>query len=96
MLPIGRDFQKEVWGALLQIPNSKTESYLGLSQKTGNVKAIRAVALANGANTISNIIPCHRIVGADGRLVGYAGGILAKKKMLTLEKQDKEKQLELF
>ena len=62
----------------------------------GKEKAIRAVASANGANAISIIVPCHRVIGSDGSLVGYAGGLVAKKKLLTLENALEEKQLELF
>ena len=82
----GTTFQHKVWEALLDIPYGKTETYLGLSQKLGNVKAIRAVAAANGANAISIIVPCHRIVGSDGSLTGYAGGLEAKRKLLQLER----------
>jgi methylated-DNA-[protein]-cysteine S-methyltransferase len=85
LLLIGSDFQKQVWNELLNIPFGKTSSYLALSQKLNNEKAIRAVASANGANAISIIIPCHRIIGSDGDLVGYAGGLSAKKKLLQLE-----------
>lgn len=94
---VGTDFQKSVWEALLKIPYGTTESYLGLSQKLGNEKAIRAVASANGANAISIIIPCHRIIGSKGELTGYAGGIATKKRLLQLEKIDLyQNQLELF
>ena len=82
---IGTEFQQKVWNALLEIPFGKTETYLGLSKKLGIELAIRAVATANGANAISIIVPCHRIIGSDGNLVGYAGGISAKKKLLQLE-----------
>ncbi len=81
----GSDFQKSVWNALLQIPYGKTLSYLELSRKLGNEKAIRAVATANGANAISIIVPCHRVVGSKGELTGYAGGLVTKKKLLLLE-----------
>jgi methylated-DNA-[protein]-cysteine S-methyltransferase len=82
---IGTDFQKSVWEKLLKIQYGKTDTYLGLSKKLGNEKAIRAVATANGANAISILIPCHRVIGSDNSLVGYAGGIIAKKKILELE-----------
>jgi methylated-DNA-[protein]-cysteine S-methyltransferase len=81
----GTDFQQKVWHALLQVEYGTTATYLELSQRLGDVKAIRAVASANGANAISIIVPCHRIVGSDGDLVGYAGGLPAKKHLLTLE-----------
>jgi len=91
---VGTDFQKEVWRALMKIPFGETETYLGLSKKLGNEKAIRAVATANGANAISIIVPCHRIIGSNNNLVGYAGGLQVKKKLLQLE--DALSQLELF
>jgi methylated-DNA-[protein]-cysteine S-methyltransferase len=96
LLFVGTDFQKKVWNSLLKIPFSKTETYLGLSKKLGNEKAIRAVATANGANAISILVPCHRIIGSDGKLVGYAGGLPAKKKLLQLENALVTSQLELF
>jgi len=81
----GSDFQKKVWKQLLEIPFGQTESYLDLSRKIGDEKAIRAVASANGANAISIMVPCHRVVGSDGSLTGYAGGISAKRKLLQHE-----------
>lgn len=87
---VGSDFQKRVWTELLQIPFGKTDTYLGLSKKLGNEKAIRAVAAANGANALAIIVPCHRIIGSKGELVGFAGGLPAKRKLLLLEKVDKE------
>jgi methylated-DNA-[protein]-cysteine S-methyltransferase len=96
LLLVGTDFQKDVWSALQQIPYGKTETYLGLSKKLKNEKAIRAVASANGANAISIIVPCHRIIGADGSMVGYAGGLQTKKKLLLLENALKTSQLSLF
>lgn len=86
LLMVGSEFQKSVWQELLKIPYGKTESYAGLSEKLGDLKAIRAVASANGANAISIIVPCHRILGSDGSLTGYAGGLAAKKRLLRLEK----------
>ena len=96
LLLVGTDFQKQVWNALVEIPFGKTESYLELSKTLGNEKAIRAVATANGANAISIIVPCHRIIGYDGSLTGYAGGLPAKKKLLELEGALDNGQLELF
>lgn len=96
LLLIGSDFQKSVWDALLQIPYGKTDTYSGLSKKLENKNAIRAVASANGANAISIIIPCHRIIGSDGCLVGYAGGLDAKMKLLYLENVMIKSQLSLF
>ena len=93
---IGSDFQKRVWNELLQIPYGKTESYLGLSKKMGDEKAIRAVAAANGANQISIIVPCHRIIGKNGKLVGYAGGLPVKMKLLNIENAIINGQFRLF
>lgn len=94
---VGTNFQQQVWNQLIQIPFGSTSSYLQLSKDLSNEKAIRAVASANGANAISIIIPCHRIIGSDGKLVGYAGGLSAKKKLLQLESKSKyPEQLELF
>ncbi len=86
LLFAGSDFQIKVWQTLQQIPYGKTISYLELSKKSGNEKASRAVAAANGANAISIIVPCHRVVGSKGELTGYAGGLSAKKRLLLLEK----------
>jgi methylated-DNA-[protein]-cysteine S-methyltransferase len=85
LLLVGSDFQKKIWKLLLEIPFGKTESYAGLSEKLGDVKAIRAVASANGANAISIIVPCHRVIGSDGSLCGYAGGLQSKRRLLKLE-----------
>ena len=85
LLMIGTAFQKSVQEALLKIPYGKTASYLELSKIIGNDKAVRAVANANGANAIGIIIPCHRIIGKDGKLTGYAGGLPLNKKLLELE-----------
>lgn len=92
---IGTEFQKKVWKALQNIPYGMTKSYLQLSHIIENPKAIRAVASANGANALSIIIPCHRIIGSQGELTGYAGGLNAKKKLLLLE-NSKLIQAELF
>lgn len=97
ILTVGSEFQRKVWKALLAIPYGKTASYLELSKSIGNVAAIRAVAAANGANAISILIPCHRIIGSDGNLVGYGGGLDVKKKLLQLEGASlNPNQLELF
>ena len=85
LLTVGSPFQKKVWQALLTVPYGQTSSYLALARKIDNVKAVRAVAAANGANAIALIIPCHRIIGANGDLVGYAGGLPAKKRLLSIE-----------
>jgi len=86
LLMTGSPFQKKVWQALMQIPFGKTLSYLQLAENIGNAKAVRAVANANGANAMSIFIPCHRIIGSSGQLVGYAGGMNAKQALLDLEK----------
>lgn len=83
---IGTDFQQKVWQALLQIPYGETSSYKQQAIAIDKLKAIRAVATANGANKISIIIPCHRIIGSDGSLTGYAGGLHRKKWLLDFEK----------
>ena len=89
----GTDFQQNVWQQLFQIPYGSTTTYLRLSQQLGDEKVIRAVATANGANAISILVPCHRVVGADGSLVGYAGGLQAKKKLLELEANSFQQEL---
>jgi len=94
LLLVGTDFQKSVWQELLKVSYGKTATYLGLSKQLNNEKAIRAVASANGANAISIIVPCHRIIGSDGSLVGYAGGLPAKKQLLRIE--GRNEQMELF
>jgi len=83
--PQGTDFQKKVWKALLEIPYGKTTSYQELSIKLGDVKAIRAVASANGKNPLWIVIPCHRVIGSDGSLTGYAGGLWRKKWLIEHE-----------
>ena len=85
LLMVGTTFQQSVWNGLIQIPYGTTASYLELSKNIGNEKAVRAVASANGANAISILIPCHRIIGSNGDLVGYAGGLPVKKSLLDLE-----------
>lgn len=85
LLLVGSPFQKKVWEELQNIPFGETISYLELSKKLGNEKAIRAVASANGANAISIVVPCHRVIGSDGQMTGYAGGILAKERLLQIE-----------
>ena len=91
--PKGTDFQKKVWKALLEIPYGKTTSYLELSKKLGDVKAIRAVAAANGKNPLWVVVPCHRVIGSDGSLTGYAGGLWRKKWLLDHENPLKQQSL---
>jgi methylated-DNA-[protein]-cysteine S-methyltransferase len=81
----GTDFQKKVWNELITIPFGKTITYKELSLRLGNLKAIRAVGAANGANPVSIIVPCHRVIGSDGSLTGYAGGLWRKKWLLEHE-----------
>jgi methylated-DNA-[protein]-cysteine S-methyltransferase len=91
--PQGTDFQKKVWNELLNVPFGKTKTYLEQSIQLGDVKAIRAVASANGKNPIWIIIPCHRIIGSDGSLTGYAGGIWRKKWLLAHENPSNQQSL---
>lgn len=92
--PEGTDFQKKVWNGLLEIPYGKTCSYLELSKDLGDPKAIRAVAAANGKNPLWIIVPCHRVIGSNGSLTGYAGGLHRKKWLL--EHESPAKQTSLF
>ena len=91
--PQGTDFQQRVWQELLNIPFGKTMSYLDLSKKLGDVKAIRAVASANGRNPLWIVVPCHRVIGTDGSLTGYAGGLWRKKWLLEHESPSKQQSL---
>ena len=91
--PRGTDFQKKVWQHLSEIPFGKTLSYLNLSKRMENVKAIRAVAAANGKNPLWIVIPCHRVIGSDGSLTGYAGGLHRKKWLLDHESAIKQTSL---
>ncbi len=84
----GTEFQKRVWNELLKIPFGKTVSYKELTLRLGDIKAIRAVATANGANPVSIIVPCHRVIGSDGSLTGYAGGLWRKKWLLEHESKE--------
>ena len=88
LLMVGTDFQKSVWDALMKVPYGTTSTYLQLAININNEKAVRAVASANGANSIGIIIPCHRIIGSDGELVGYGGGLPVKKRLLKLEQNN--------
>ena len=82
----GTEFQQKVWQALLSIPFGETRSYRDIAEQIGNIKAVRAVGAANGKNPISIIAPCHRVVGTNGKLVGFAGGLDNKDILLRLEK----------
>ncbi len=85
LLMVGTGFQKAVWTALNEVPYGKTATYLDLAKILGNEKAVRAVAAANGANALAIVIPCHRIVGSRGELLGYSGGLAVKQRLLQLE-----------
>ncbi|PTX45108.1 methylated-DNA-[protein]-cysteine S-methyltransferase [Christiangramia gaetbulicola] len=91
--PQGTDFQKKVWKKLLEIPYGTTTSYLQLSKDLGDKKAIRAVASANGKNPLWFIVPCHRVIGSDGSLTGYAGGLQRKKWLLDMENPPSQQSL---
>ena len=91
--PNGTEFQQKVWNELTNVPFGKTRTYLEQSKKLGNVKATRAVASANGKNPIWIVIPCHRIIGSDGSLTGYAGGIWRKKWLLEHENPTSQQSL---
>lgn len=91
--PKGTDFQQKVWQELGNIPFGKTISYLDLSKKLGDVKAIRAVASANGKNPLWIVVPCHRVIGTDGSLTGYAGGLWRKKWLLEHENPTNQQTL---
>ena len=93
MNPIGTDFQKKVWEELLKIPFGKTVSYQEVTNNLGDPKAIRAVANANSKNPLWIVIPCHRVIGSDGSLTGYAGGLWRKKWLLDHENPVKQQSL---
>ena len=84
--PKGTEFQQRIWNLLLDIPFGESLSYQSLSRKYGDEKAIRAIAAANGSNPIMILIPCHRVIGSDGSLTGYAGGLWRKEALLDLER----------
>lgn len=86
LTPRGTPFQRRVWEALARIPYGVTRNYGEIAAELGNPKAVRAVGLANGQNPLSIVVPCHRVLGADGRLVGYGGGIERKRLLLDLER----------
>ena len=85
LLFVGTDFQKKVWRELLNIPFGETISYKEMARRIGLPTAVRAVANANGANSVSIFAPCHRVIGSDNSLTGYGGGLAAKEKLLKLE-----------
>ena len=85
LLMVGSDFQKQVWHELMNVKYGETASYSDLAKSIDNENAVRAVASANKTNSIGLIIPCHRIIGSNGKLVGYGGGLAVKKRLLNLE-----------
>lgn len=85
LLFVGTEFQEKVWNTLLEVPYGETRSYGWMAKRIGNPKAVRAVGTANGSNSISIFAPCHRIIGSNGSLTGYGGGLPAKKFLLELE-----------
>lgn len=85
LLFVGTDFQKTVWNELLKVPFGKTISYREMAERIGYPKAVRAVANSNGANAMAIFAPCHRVIGSDGSLTGFAGGLYAKRRLLELE-----------
>lgn len=91
--PKGTDFQKRVWDELERIPFGQTQSYQQIANKLGDPKVVRAAATANGRNPISIIIPCHRVIGSDGSLTGYSGGLHRKKWLLEHENPNKQETL---
>ena len=82
---VGTDFQKKVWAALLTIPFGETRTYSQIAEQIGHPAAVRAVGAANGKNPLSIVAPCHRVIGASGKLTGFAGGLEAKERLLVLE-----------
>jgi methylated-DNA-[protein]-cysteine S-methyltransferase len=91
--PQGTEFQQKVWEVLREIPFGKTCSYMDITKKLGDIKAIRAVASANGKNPLWIVVPCHRVIGTDGSLTGYAGGLWRKKWLLQHESLSKQQCL---
>lgn len=87
LAPEGSTFQREVWTRLCEIPYGETISYGELARRIGNPRASRAVGLANGSNPVAIVIPCHRVIGSNGKLTGYGGGLSTKEKLLALERR---------
>jgi methylated-DNA-[protein]-cysteine S-methyltransferase len=85
--PAGTEFQNKVWNALRTIPFGETRSYGQIAKQIGSQKAVRAVGAANGANPLSIVVPCHRVIGANGKLTGFAGGLKVKARLLALESE---------
>ncbi|WP_394775526.1 methylated-DNA--[protein]-cysteine S-methyltransferase [Flavobacterium sp.] len=91
--PKGTEFQQKVWKSLLEIPYGKTISYMDQTKKLGDIKAIRAVASANGKNPLWIVVPCHRVIGTNGSLTGYAGGLSRKKWLIEHENPTQQQSL---
>jgi methylated-DNA-[protein]-cysteine S-methyltransferase len=91
--PKGTEFQQKVWKSLLEIPYGKTISYMDQTKKLGDIKAIRAVASANGKNPLWIVVPCHRVIGTNGSLTGYAGGLSRKKWLIEHENPTTQQSL---
>lgn len=87
LAPRGTAFQRQVWQALTRIPYGETTTYAAIAHAIGRPKAVRAVGAANGKNPLSIVVPCHRVIGRDGTLTGYAGGLPSKRRLLELEAQ---------
>jgi methylated-DNA-[protein]-cysteine S-methyltransferase len=96
LAPEGTPFQRSVWDALVKIPYSQTTSYGALAKKLGHPNGARAVGLANGSNPIGLIVPCHRVIGADGSLTGYGGGLPLKRALLAFEAEHASRPDDLF
>ena len=90
LAPKGTEFQKKVWAALCEIPYGETRTYADIAKMIGNEKACRAVGMANHVNPIPVIVPCHRVIGSNGKLTGYAGGLEKKQLLLDLEQRNKD------
>jgi methylated-DNA-[protein]-cysteine S-methyltransferase len=88
LLMVGTDFQKRVWNVLMNVPYGGTSMYLQLAKDVGNERAVRAVGNAMAANPVSIIVPCHRVIGSRGQLVGYGGGLSIKRRLLDLERKN--------
>lgn len=88
LAPLGTEFQQNAWKALQEIPYGETRSYGDMAKNIGNPKACRAIGMANNRNPIAIIIPCHRVIGANGKLIGYGGGLHIKAYLLKLEKEN--------
>ena len=93
LAPNGTGFQQKVWQQLGEIPFGKTESYLSMARKLGEATYTRAIGSANGRNPLAIVVPCHRVIGADGSLTGYAGGLWRKKWLLEFESQTRQTEL---